>query len=179
MTLADDVQVYLQSLWGSIGWATGAAFGIALADPNRRTIFITGEGSNQLTANEIGNMGRYGANPIGKMALCRFAAGAGCADWTTARVETLGDLDAALKTEEMPVWWATPTATGRATGRVEADEQPRRIYKCSGASGEVCNKNKCGRKRRIILGRLLAVTRLSSQRMFRRTWRLTPLARRS
>ena len=51
-------------LWGSIGWATGAAFGVALADPNRRTILITGEGSHQLTANEIGNMGRFGANPI-------------------------------------------------------------------------------------------------------------------
>ena len=64
MTLADDVQVHIQMLWGSIGWATGATFGIALADPNRRTILITGEGSHQLTANEIGNMGRYGANPI-------------------------------------------------------------------------------------------------------------------
>src|SRR6202051_282764 len=64
MPLADDVRVHIQMLWGSIGWATGAAFGIALADPNRRTILITGEGSHQLTANEIGNMGRYGANPI-------------------------------------------------------------------------------------------------------------------
>jgi indolepyruvate decarboxylase len=64
MMLADDVQVHIQMLWGSIGWATGAAFGIALADRNRRTILITGEGSHQLTANEIGNMGRYAANPI-------------------------------------------------------------------------------------------------------------------
>ena len=30
-----------QVLWGSIGWATPAAFGIALADPERRTILIT------------------------------------------------------------------------------------------------------------------------------------------
>src|SRR5258707_13427453 len=64
MTLADDVWLHIQMLWGSIGWATGAAFGVALADPNRRTILITGEGSHQLTANEIGNMGRYNANPI-------------------------------------------------------------------------------------------------------------------
>src|SRR5206468_12879700 len=64
LTLADDVQVQIQMLWGSIGWATGAAFGIALADSKRKTILITGEGSHQLTANEIGNMGRYGANPI-------------------------------------------------------------------------------------------------------------------
>src|SRR5947209_18724014 len=51
-------------LWGSNGWATGATFGIALANRKRKTILITGEGSHQLTANEIGNMGRFGANPI-------------------------------------------------------------------------------------------------------------------
>ena len=123
MTLPDDVQVQLQMLWGSIGWATGAAFGIALADPKRKTILITGEGSHQLTANEIGNMGRYGANPIilclnndgymveralepnpdwsyNDLAKWRYAdlpRALGCTDWFTARVETLGELDAALK----------------------------------------------------------------------------------
>jgi len=123
MTLPDDVQVHIQMLWGSIGWATGAAFGIALADPNRRTILITGEGSHQLTANEIGNIGRYGANPIilvlnndgymveralepnpdwsyNDLAKWRYAdlpRALGCADWVTARVETLGALDAAMK----------------------------------------------------------------------------------
>jgi indolepyruvate decarboxylase len=123
MALADDVQVHIQMLWGSIGWATGAAFGIALADPNRRTILITGEGSHQLTANEIGNMGRFGANPIilvlnndgylveralelnpdcsyNDLAKWRYAdlpRTFGCADWLAARVETLGDLDAAMK----------------------------------------------------------------------------------
>ena len=123
MTLADDVQVHIQMLWGSIGWATGATFGIALADPKRRTILITGEGSHQLTANEIGNMGRYGANPIifvlnndgymveralelnpdwsyNDLAKWRYAdlpLALGCADWVTARVETLGELDAAMK----------------------------------------------------------------------------------
>src|SRR6266481_4430115 len=40
MTLPDDVQVQIQMLWGSIGWATGASFGIALADPKRKTILI-------------------------------------------------------------------------------------------------------------------------------------------
>ena len=46
--LADGVRVEAQVLWGSIGWATPAAFGVALADPGRRTILITGEGSHQL-----------------------------------------------------------------------------------------------------------------------------------
>jgi indolepyruvate decarboxylase len=122
-TLANDVQVHVQMLWGSIGWATGASFGIALANPDRRTILITGEGSHQLTANEIGNMGRYGAKPIifvlnndgymveralepypdwsyNDLAKWRYAdlpRALGCADWVTARVETLGELDAAMK----------------------------------------------------------------------------------
>jgi indolepyruvate decarboxylase len=123
MLLADDVQVHIQMLWGSIGWATGATFGIALADRNRRTILITGEGSHQLTANEIGNMGRFQANPIifvlnndgymveralelnpdwsyNDLAKWRYAdlpRAFGCDDWITARVETLGELDAAMK----------------------------------------------------------------------------------
>ena len=121
--LQDDVQVHIQMLWGSIGWATGATFGIALANPKRKTILITGEGSHQLTANEIGNMGRFGANPIilclnndgymveralepnpdwscKDLAKWRYADvphALGCTDWFTARVETLGELDAALK----------------------------------------------------------------------------------
>ena len=122
-TLANDVQVHVQMLWGSIGWATGASFGIAVANANRRTVLITGEGSHQLTANEIGNMGRYGAKPIifvlnndgymveralepypdwsyNDLAKWRYAdlpRALGCADWVTARVETLGELDAAMK----------------------------------------------------------------------------------
>lgn len=121
MTLADDVRVEAQVLWGSIGWATGAAFGIALADRSRRTILITGEGSHQLTANEIGSMGRFGANPIifvlnndgylieraleanpdwsyndlSKWRYAELPRVLGCDDWFTARVETLGALDAA------------------------------------------------------------------------------------
>src|ERR1700719_2238822 len=42
MTLPDDVQVHIQMLWGSIGWATGAAFGIKRSNLKRRTILITG-----------------------------------------------------------------------------------------------------------------------------------------
>jgi indolepyruvate decarboxylase len=123
MRLADDVHVHIQMLWGSIGWATGATFGIALANRNRKTILITGEGSHQLTANDIGNMGRFGARPIifvlnndgymveralelnpdwsyNDLAKWRYADlphALGCTDWFTARVETLGELDAAMK----------------------------------------------------------------------------------
>jgi indolepyruvate decarboxylase len=121
--LADGVRVEAQVLWGSIGWATPAAFGVALADPSRRTILITGEGSHQLTANEIGSMRRFGANVIvfvlnnggylieraleenpdwsyNDLAPWRYAdlpRALGCADWFAARVTTLGELDAAMK----------------------------------------------------------------------------------
>lgn len=121
--LPDGVRVEAQVLWGSIGWATPAAFGVALADPKRRTILITGEGSHQLTANDIGAMGRFGANVIvfvlnnsgylieraleenpdwsyNDLAPWNYAElpkALGCADWFTARVTTLGELDAAMK----------------------------------------------------------------------------------
>jgi indolepyruvate decarboxylase len=123
MPLVDGVRVEAQVLWGSIGWATPAALGVALADPSRRTVLITGEGAHQLTANEIGSMGRFGANIIvfvlnnegylieraleenpdwayNDLAPWRYAElprAFGCADWFAARVSTLGELDAAMK----------------------------------------------------------------------------------
>jgi indolepyruvate decarboxylase len=97
--------------------------GIALADPTRRTILITGEGSHQLTANEVGSMGRFGANitifvlnndgyliersleenpdwsynDLSKWRYAELPRTLGCTDWFTARVATLGELDAAMK----------------------------------------------------------------------------------
>ena len=62
--LPSDVVVNTQTLWGSIGWATPATLGGCVADSTRRTILITGEGSHQLTATEIGNMMRLGVKPI-------------------------------------------------------------------------------------------------------------------
>jgi indolepyruvate decarboxylase len=53
-----------QTLWGAIGWATPAAFGAAVAAPDRRTVLITGEGSHQLTAQEVGQFHRRGLKPI-------------------------------------------------------------------------------------------------------------------
>lgn len=53
-----------QGLWGSIGWATPAAFGIAMAKTFGRTWLVTGDGSHQLTLNELAAMGRYGVTPV-------------------------------------------------------------------------------------------------------------------
>lgn len=58
------VKYHNQTLWGSIGWATPATLGVALASPHKRVVLLTGEGSHQLTLNELGVMGRYGINPI-------------------------------------------------------------------------------------------------------------------
>ena len=62
--LPQGTKYYNQTLWGSIGWATPATLGVALAKPESRTILLTGEGSHQLTLNELGVMGRYDINPI-------------------------------------------------------------------------------------------------------------------
>lgn len=53
------VQAISQVLWGSIGYATGACQGAALAAKEKgikRTILFTGEGSFQLTAQELSTM---------------------------------------------------------------------------------------------------------------------------
>ena len=111
-----------QALWGSIGWATPAAFGAALAAPQRRTVLITGEGSHQMTAQEVGQFSRYGSKPVIfvlnnhgyliERLLCKngemeyndvaswnyqqLPAALGCENWFTARVTTCGELDQAI-----------------------------------------------------------------------------------
>ncbi|WP_031485116.1 alpha-keto acid decarboxylase family protein [Maridesulfovibrio frigidus] len=62
--LPEGTTFYNQTLWGSIGWATPAAFGAAMADPDRRVILITGEGAHQLTVQEISQFGRFGLKPV-------------------------------------------------------------------------------------------------------------------
>lgn len=121
MRLPDGVAYESQTLWGSIGWATPAALGTSLAEPDRRTILITGDGSHQLTATELGVMGRYGIRPIiivlnngiygiedvlsekghvyDDLAPWKYhtlPAAMGCADWFCAKVSTLLELDDAL-----------------------------------------------------------------------------------
>jgi pyruvate decarboxylase len=42
--------------WGHIGWSVPAAFGYAMGAPNRRVIALIGDGSFQLTAQEVAQM---------------------------------------------------------------------------------------------------------------------------
>lgn len=64
MKFAPSVELQTQTLWGSIGWATPATLGVCIAKPNSRVVMVTGEGSHQLTAMEIGNMLRRGVKPV-------------------------------------------------------------------------------------------------------------------
>jgi indolepyruvate decarboxylase len=115
-----------QTLWGAIGWATPAAFGAAVAAPDRRTVLITGEGSHQLTAQEVSQFHRRGLKPIIfllnnngyliERLLCKdpkvyyndlaqwhyhlLPQALGCDGWFTARATNCGELDAAMKKAE-------------------------------------------------------------------------------
>ncbi|MFH8347980.1 alpha-keto acid decarboxylase family protein [Streptomyces sp. NPDC018045] len=53
-----------QPLWGSIGYTLPATLGTALAAPDRRSVLVIGDGSLQLTAQELGTMTRYGVAPV-------------------------------------------------------------------------------------------------------------------
>ena len=115
-----------QTLWGAIGWATPAAFGAAVAAPNRRVVLVTGEGSHQLTAQEICQFGRRGLKPVvfvlnnsgylierllcqnpefgyNDVASWRYSEiphALGCDGWYTVRVTNCGELDQALRFAE-------------------------------------------------------------------------------
>jgi indolepyruvate decarboxylase len=121
--LPTGAEFHNQTLWASIGWATPAAFGAAIGAPDRRLILITGEGSHQMTAQEISQFGLRGLRPIvfvlnnsgylSERMLCKDMALAyndiapwnytelphalGCQGWFTARVSSCGELDDALK----------------------------------------------------------------------------------
>lgn len=121
--LPEGVVYHSQTLWGSIGWATPATFGAALADPSRRVILVTGDGAHQLTANEIGVMGRYGVKPImlvlnnelfaieeflesnkhceyNKLAQWQYQKlpeAMGCRDWFCTSVKTNAEFESALQ----------------------------------------------------------------------------------
>jgi len=122
MRLPAGVGAEEQGLWGSIGWATPATLGIALAKTSGRTWLVTGDGSHQLTLNELGVMGRYGAMPrifvlnnalygiedviserghayddLAQLQYHLLPAAFGCTDWLTARVSTVAELDEVLR----------------------------------------------------------------------------------
>lgn len=111
-----------QTLWGAIGWATPASLGAAVAAKDRRIVLVTGEGSHQLTVQEISQFGRLGLKPVifvlnndgylierllcedpeieyndvARWKYSQLPDAFGCDGWFTARVQTNGELDRAL-----------------------------------------------------------------------------------
>lgn len=64
LSFPKNCKLYIQFLWSSIGWATPAVEGACQADKNTRTILLTGEGSHQLTVQELSNIGFLKLKPI-------------------------------------------------------------------------------------------------------------------
>jgi indolepyruvate decarboxylase len=121
MRLPAGVGVEAQGLWGSIGWGTPATLGIAMAKTEGRTWLVTGDGSHQLTLNELAVMGRYGVTPVifvlnnglygiedviserghayDDLAAVNYhllPAAFGCKGWLSAKVTTVAELEKAL-----------------------------------------------------------------------------------
>jgi len=111
-----------QTLWGSIGWATPATLGVAVAAPDKRVVLVTGDGSHQMTVQEIGQFARLGLKPIIfvlnndgyliERLLCKdpaieyndiarwnysqLPAALGLSDWRAFRVSTCAELEEAM-----------------------------------------------------------------------------------
>lgn len=121
MRLPAGVGAEEQGLWGSIGWATPATMGVAMAKTSGRTWLVTGDGSHQLTLNELAVMGRYGVTPVifvlnnglygiediisergheyddlAAVQYHRLPGAFGCRDWLSVKVTTVAELDDAL-----------------------------------------------------------------------------------
>ena len=121
MRLPPGVGAENQGMWGSIGWATPAALGVAMAKTSGNTWLVTGDGSHQLTLNEIAVMGRYGiaprifvlnnglygvediiserGHPYDDLAPVNYhllPEAFGCRNWLTAKVATVAELEMVL-----------------------------------------------------------------------------------
>lgn len=59
-----NMRYIFEGFWFSIGYTIGATLGVALADPRKRVITLIGDGSLQVTVQEISTMLRYKINPI-------------------------------------------------------------------------------------------------------------------
>ena len=108
-------------LWSSIGWATPATLGVALANSKTRAVCVTGDGAHQMSLNEIAAMGFYGTKPVifvvnnnlygceitlshlgsgyvalPKIEFHKLPEAFGCKDWIAKKVSTVKELDDVL-----------------------------------------------------------------------------------
>ncbi len=63
-SLPEDASFLGQPVWGSIGYALPALLGAMLAAPDRRHVLFTGDGSLQLTVQELSTILRHNLKPI-------------------------------------------------------------------------------------------------------------------
>ena len=56
--LPDGARFEVEMQWGHIGWSVPASFGYALGAPERKTVVLVGDGSFQVTAQEVSQMVR-------------------------------------------------------------------------------------------------------------------------
>jgi indolepyruvate decarboxylase len=63
LRLPEDCTFISQPVWGSIGYTVGALLGALIAAPQRRHILFIGEGSFQLTAQELSTILRHDLEP--------------------------------------------------------------------------------------------------------------------
>ncbi len=121
MRLPAGVGAEGQGMWGSIGWATPAAMGVAMAKTSGHTWLVTGDGAHQTTLNEIAVMGRYGVAPrifvlnnglygvedviserghayddLAPVNYHQLPEAFGCRNWLCAKVSTVAELEAVL-----------------------------------------------------------------------------------
>jgi TPP-dependent 2-oxoacid decarboxylase len=64
LRLPEGAGFEIQMQYGSIGWSVGATLGCALGAPDRRIVTLVGDGSFQLTAQELSTIVRSGARPL-------------------------------------------------------------------------------------------------------------------
>ncbi|MEV6296653.1 thiamine pyrophosphate-dependent enzyme [Streptomyces sp. NPDC051896] len=63
-TLPAGAKFIAQPLWGSIGYTLPALLGAQLADRSRRGLLLIGDGSAQMTIQELGTIARQGLTPV-------------------------------------------------------------------------------------------------------------------
>ena len=64
LTLPPDCTFVSQAVWESIGYATGASLGTLVAAPGRRQLLFTGDGSFQMTAQQLSTILGHDLHPF-------------------------------------------------------------------------------------------------------------------
>ncbi|MFJ5121333.1 alpha-keto acid decarboxylase family protein [Kitasatospora sp. NPDC088548] len=64
LRLPPKCSIVTQAVWGSIGYSVGSVLGTLLAAPKRRHLLFVGDGSFQLTAQEVSTILRHDLKPV-------------------------------------------------------------------------------------------------------------------